>query len=178
MLLFSDWMCAPLMRALSLTILVGLTACDAPPAKPRTAAAFYKSEYAGAGRVNALGDNVTLEQYSGNFIWVDYAAEWCAACQPQTMAVKSVSRSGSRGVVFVTVMTSEPQGYGHPATEVTAARWAARLGLDPSRVLAADLTSMKLPRHILYSPRGEALFDHTGQLSAAQIQATLEAEIR
>ena len=76
----------------------------------------------------------------------------------------------------MTVMTSEPAGYGHPATRETAERWAKRLSLNPKRVVAADLTSLKLPQHALFSPDGKELYRHIGQMSAADIRTVLAAE--
>ncbi len=70
-------------------------------------------------------------------------------------------------------MTSDMGGYGDPATKATAARWSSQFGLDPARVLAADLTASKIPKHILFSPDGQVLFEQTGQMSADQIRATL-----
>jgi hypothetical protein len=96
---------------------------------------------------------VAYEQFAGQFIWADYAAPWCQPCEPQTQDVKAVDDSIGPEVVFFTVMTSDMEGYGDPATVETAARWASRFGLDPGRVLAADLTAMTIPKNLLFSPR-------------------------
>ena len=115
---------------------LGIIACEAPPTS-RSTSDPYTIE-----RVNAVGEPVALANFSGRYLWVDYAAEWCAACVPQTHAVQAVASRSSSIVVYVTVMTSEPGGYGHPATQETAARWAERFDLDPRHVIAADLTAM------------------------------------
>ena len=147
---------------------LGIAACEAPPSSAST-----KDPYT-IQRVNAVGEPVSLSNFSGRYLWVDYAAEWCAACVPQTQAVQSVASRSSSVVVYVTVMTSEPGGYGHPATQATAARWAERFDLDPRNVIAADLTAMTLPRHILFSPTGKKLFDHTGSLTATEISTIID----
>ena len=117
---------------------------------------------------------MSLEDFADQFIWSDYAAPWCGPCTPQTQAIKQVERSlGADTVVFLTVMTSDMGGFGDPATRQTAAQWANRFGLDPARVLAADLTSMTIPKHILFSPDGHVLFEKTGSMSAAEISTTL-----
>jgi len=73
--------------------------------------------------------------------------------------------------VFLTVMTSETGGYGHPATRQTAQNWAGGHRLDPDLVVAAtDLTSLTIPRHIFYSPEGQMLFMKTGTMRAAEIR--------
>jgi len=68
-------------------------------------------------------------------------------------------------------MTSDMGGYGDPATQQTAARWAKRLRLNPAHVLAADLTGIKIP--ILFSPDGHVLFEKIGQMGAGEVRSTL-----
>lgn len=126
-----------------------------------------------AGLVNGLGETVALDDLLGRYVWIDYAAEWCAACTPQTLAIKSVAASAPDQLVFVTLMTTEREGYGHPSTAATAARWAARFDLDPAMVWAGKVNARFLPRNRLLSPRGDELFDEVGELSAAQIRAEL-----
>ncbi|MFK7956310.1 MAG: TlpA family protein disulfide reductase [Lysobacterales bacterium] len=142
----------------------------APP-KPQ----FGQSRHASSP--NALGESVSLADFSGQYIWVDYAAEWCAACVPQSGTIRSLDGRVTENVAFVTVMASEIGGYGHPATQETAARWARSLSLQPSRVLATDFSAMTLPQHALFSPSGEQLMRHTGQLSAQQIRQSLSSHM-
>ena len=52
--------------------------------------------------------------------------------------------------------------------------WARRFGLDPRRVLAADLWTMTIPHHILLSPKGQTLYRTKGQLSEEQIRVMLQ----
>ncbi len=133
----------------------------------------YYGQRGVTSRPNATGRMVSLDQFAGRFIWADYAAPWCSPCVPQSRTIRSLTHSGIRDVVFLTVMTSEMGGYGHPPTTDTAARWASRFGLDPEMVLAADLTAMTIPKHILFSPEGHVLFERTGQLGASHIRETL-----
>ncbi len=88
--------------------------------------------------VDGGGQPVSLTDFNGRYVWIDYAAEWCAACTPQTTAIKSVAATALEKLVFVTSMVTERGGYGHPSTAATAARWAARFDLDPSRVWAGQ----------------------------------------
>lgn len=158
---------------LLIAALTGLVACDARstsngwPASPQ----FAETRYATA--VNARGEQVSLADFFGKLVWVDYAAEWCAACRGQSAIIRGLDKELGDSVVFVTVMTSEAQGYGHPATRETAARWAQRESLDPSRVVAANLTSLTLPQHVMFSPNAEKRFHHVGALSAARIRAEI-----
>ena len=126
-------------------------------------------------RSNANGEMVSLEDFADQFIWSDYAAPWCRPCTPQTQAIKQVERSlDDDAVVFLTVMTSDTGGFGDPATRQTAAKWASRFGLDPTQVLAANLTSMTIPKHLLFSPDGHVLFEKTGSMTAAEVRTVLD----
>ncbi len=65
-------------------------------------------------------------------------------------------------------------GYGDPATTATALNWASKYKLDKQYVLAANLTSMTVPKHIFFSPDGHMLFEKTGSMSASDIHTTLK----
>jgi len=124
-------------------------------------------------RPNAQGEMVCIDQYEGKFLWADYAAPWCPACKPQTRDILQLDGRCGEDVVFLTVMTSDMKGYGNPATRETAARWSKAFGLDRTQVLAADLTATTIPKHILFSPDGQVLFEKTGQMGASEIRSTL-----
>lgn len=135
----------------------------------------YYGQRGSVSRPNARGEMVAYEQFAGQFIWADYAAPWCQPCVPQTQDVNAVDNSYGPEVVFITVMTSDMGGYGDPATVATASSWASRFGLDPGRVLAADLTAMTIPKNLLFSPEGHLLFEKTGQMRAAEIRDVLNS---
>ncbi len=133
---------------------------------------YFKAR--GKARVSASGNRIKLEQFEGRFLWAEYAAPWCAPCAKQAAAIKQAESAAGSEVVFLTIMTSEMGGYGHPATQTTAKNWASQHGLEPRRVLAADLTAIKIPRHILYSPEGHMLFIKTGFMPANEIEDVIE----
>ena len=133
---------------------------------------YFKAR--GKARVNADGQRVRMEQYAGKFLWAEYAAPWCAPCGQQASVMRQIEGKLGRNVVVLTIMTSEMGGYGHPATQSTARNWASQHGLNPRRVLAADLTAITIPRHILFSPDGQMLFIKTGYMSADAIRDVLD----
>jgi thiol-disulfide isomerase/thioredoxin len=169
------------LQVISVTILlllaVALQGCDASflggTAVGDMTDLSYNGQREDVQRPNAHGKPVALEQFAGRFVWTDYAAPWCGPCLAQTRNILSVERSLEEEVVFLTIMTSEMRGYGHPATPKTATRWADRFGLEPERVLADDLATMTIPKHRLFSPDGQLLFEKTGLMSADRILATL-----
>jgi hypothetical protein len=124
-------------------------------------------------RVSASGARVRMEQFEGRFVWAEYAAPWCSSCAGQAAVIRRLNASRGRETVFLTILTSDVGGYGHPATRKTARRWARKHRLDPKRVLAADLTGQVIPRHILFSPEGQMLFLRTGYMPADEIRAVI-----
>jgi hypothetical protein len=124
-------------------------------------------------RPNALGEPVAMTEFEGNFVWAQYAAPWCKACTWQARETKKVEEEMKGTIVFLTIMTSKGHKYNDHATVDTARAWASRFGLDPKRVLAAQLSGKVIPEHRLFSPQGHTLFVHVGSLSANQIREVI-----
>ncbi len=128
---------------------------------------------------NALGQPVGAHQFEGRFVFVEYAAPWCSSSGPQAVSFRNLMNRGTfadRDVVFLTVMTGGEEALA-PSTRETAAEWAARYGLDPSRVAAEGQSSRTVPQHALFSPSGQTLFRQEGQLSEDQMAEILQRHI-
>ena len=123
------------------------------------------------GYLDATGRQVSLKDFAGEYLWVDYAAEWCGYCGPQTGILKDLDAEMGDEIRFLTVVTGTGKVMALPSAE-TAMNWARRYGLEPRNVLARFSTNT-LPYHILYSPTGETLFQSSGFLQAAQIRRIL-----
>lgn len=169
------WVHAVLFLCLSPALGCGAARSEKTPGHEHVGRMSDRSYYNGRDkppRISAGGGEVAMAQFEGTSLWADYAAPWCAPCGPQSRVIAQLDGSiMDDSVVFLTVMTSETGGYGHPATRRTAQRWASAHRLDPDLVVAAtDLTSVTIPRHILYSPEGQMLFIRTGSMTAAQIR--------
>lgn len=117
--------------------------------------------------LTASGREVTLQAYQGQYLWVDHAAAWCGYCEPQTRTLVGLEQRYGDRLAFLTVVTGTDQVM-QPPTAATARAWADRFGLDPERVLAR-FTTDTLPYHVLYSPRGEVLYQGSGLYDTARI---------
>ena len=127
----------------------------------------------------ADGGTLALEDFTGKFVWVEYAAPWCGPCTRQAPIIKKLEGEFSSGVVFVTVITSAQAGLGRPtATAATARAWAQRFGLEPRKVVASDLWTFTIPQHILYSPEGQTLYRKEGLHSESQVREVLALAMR
>ena len=125
--------------------------------------------------VTTYGEPVKLGDYFGDLLWVDYAAEWCSYCGPQTRTLKTLAGKYRDRLAFLTVVTGTAKVM-EPPTAETARAWAARFGLDPKRVLAHYSTNT-LPYHVLYSPAAEVLFEGSGLYTADRIGRILEQHL-
>ena len=117
--------------------------------------------------IDVNGSIVSLDEFQGDYMWVDYAAEWCSYCEPQTQTMKGLDRKMGDQLIFLTVMTSTKKVMQAPTAE-TAQQWADRFKLDPQMVLAKFSTNT-LPYHLFYAPSGEILFEGSGLYSEDKI---------
>ena len=121
--------------------------------------------------IDATGMEVSLSKYYGDYLWVDYAAEWCGYCTSQTSTIKSLEQNYADKLVFLTVVAGTDKVM-DPPTADTAMNWARRFNLNPTKVLAQFSTNT-LPYHILYSPSGKILYQGSGLFNASQISNIL-----
>jgi len=142
----------------------------------------YSGQWSDEGctfRVNALGEEVCVAIFEGQFVWTDYAAPWCRPCLAQAPIIKALKSELGDQVVFLTVITSAKSEFQSIPTQQTAEGWAQRFKLDRARVIAAqDRWGMTIPTHILFSPTGQTLYRSKGFLSKEQIQAIIAEYIR
>ncbi len=118
------------------------------------------------------GDPVELSDYFANYLWVDYAAEWCSYCDQQTATLKALAREYAGDVDFLTIVTGTAKVMEAP-TAATARNWRDRHNLEPDRVIARFYTD-RLPYHLLYAPDGNVLFRHSGLLQRRQIEEIIK----
>ena len=123
--------------------------------------------------IDVNGNVVSLDDFRGNYIWVDYAAEWCSYCAPQTQTIKSLDRKIGNKILFITVVTGTREVMKPPTAE-SAKNWAKRFNLDSQKVLAKFSTD-RLPYHILYSPSGDVIYQGSGLYNATKITGIIKS---
>ena len=121
------------------------------------------------------GNMVSLDEFRGSYLWIDYAAEWCSYCEPQTRTIKALDRKIGDRILFITVVTGTNKVMQAPTAE-TARQWASRFDLEPDRVLARFSTDT-LPYHLLYSPEGEILFQGSGLFTTDKIETIIDQHL-
>ena len=123
------------------------------------------------GYINIYGEPVELNDYFGNYLWVDYAAEWCSYCDPQTKTLKALEHKYAGQLEFLTLVTGTSDVMQSPSGD-TAKDWAEKYELDPQMVIARDLSNT-LPYNRLYSPTGEVLFEKSGLIRSSEVEAVI-----
>ena len=121
--------------------------------------------------INIYGEPVEISDYFGNYLWVDYAAEWCSYCDPQTKTLKALEHKYADQLEFLTVVTGTSDVMQSPTGD-TVKDWAEKYELDPRMVIARDL-SHTLPYNRLYSPTGEVLFEKSGLMRSNEVEAVI-----
>lgn len=163
---------SPLVACLALLAFLSLSGCSFKT-EPSSLEDFSYGNGRDVKRIDGNGDTVSWGDFSGNFVWAEYAAAWCSTCDRQASELRGMDQ---KEVVHITIMTIEMGGYGHPATQQTAANWARHYDLDPADVIAADMTSKTVPHHILFSPEGQILFEQSGFISRDNIGRVISAQ--
>lgn len=143
---------------------------------------MYDTSYAGQitpsrtkQRLSASGNEIIINEFSGKFVWNDFAAPWCSPCIPQAQVIKRLEAAYPDKVVFITVMTSKSSKYSDLPDQQTAQDWSRRFGLNPAHVLVAtDLWARVVPTHFFYSPEGQTLFEYKGGMSETQIRQVID----
>lgn len=123
--------------------------------------------------IDVNGNVTSLDAFKGNYLWVDYAAEWCSYCAPQTQTIKSLERKIGHKILFITVVTGTREVM-QPPTAESAKNWAKHFNLDYQKVLAKFSTD-RLPYHILYSPSGDVIYQGSGLYNAAKITRIIKS---
>ena len=123
------------------------------------------------GYINIYGEPVELSDYFGNYLWVDYAAEWCSYCDRQTKTLKALEHKYADHLEFLTVVTGTSDVMQSPSGD-TAKDWAEKYKLNPEMVIARDLSNT-LPYNRLYSPTGEVLFEKSGLMRNHEVEAVI-----
>lgn len=123
------------------------------------------------GYLSVHGEPVELSNYFGNYLWVDYAAEWCSYCDRQTRTLKELERKFAGKLEFLTVVTGTSEVM-EPPTGDTAKDWSEKHKLKPEMVIARDFSNT-LPYNLLYSPEGEVLFEKSGLMMNNEVEAVI-----
>lgn len=122
-------------------------------------------------RLDADG-RVTLEQFAGRPVVLNFFASWCVPCRKELPAFREVARRLEGRVAFVGVNHQDNRKGALELIDEFDVPYPS--GFDPRGGVAADYGLFGMPSTVFVSPAGDLLERHTGELSAATLEAAIE----
>ena len=118
------------------------------------------------------GAVVSLEGFRGRPVVVNFWAAWCVPCRKEMPAFQAVYREMKGRIGFVGVNHEDARGDALAFVRTTGVRYP--IGFDPEGNTARDYGLFGVPTTVFIDARGRELERHTGQLSRADLEATIE----
>ena len=115
----------------------------------------------------------SLADHLGKWVVVNFWATWCAPCREEMPALAAAQqRHTDIGFLFVNQGETPEKVRLYLAGEGLALQ---EVWLDPASDLGRAISSASLPTTLFLDPQGRRVDAHTGVLSAASLQARVEA---
>jgi thiol-disulfide isomerase/thioredoxin len=119
------------------------------------------------------GDQVSLDDYVGSVVLVNFWATWCPPCQAEIPALEAAYQAHKdEGFVILGVNVSESRTSVAPF--VQALEMSYPVLLDGNGKLVEEYRSRGLPMSILLDREGTIRVRHIGYLSAEQLDQYLQ----
>ena len=154
--------------ALALVTLVGVTrpASHRPGASKEGAAAPFVLDSVQRG-----GPQVSLAEYRGRPLVLNFFASWCGPCRKELPAFERVHQRLGSQVAFLGVDNQDQQEPALKLLRETGISYPA--GYDPAGKVALNYGLFGMPTTIFISPQGQVLKRRTGELSEGELETTI-----
>ncbi|MFN0146158.1 MAG: redoxin domain-containing protein [Dehalococcoidia bacterium] len=120
------------------------------------------------------GEVLTLTDFRGRYVLVNFWASWCGPCRGETPALEALYQRSGRSLVVLGVNQQESAETARSFLEEFAVTYPVVLDLD-GEVNAAYRVARGLPISMLIDPAGIVLRVYVGRVTDEQL-AALEAE--
>jgi thiol-disulfide isomerase/thioredoxin len=143
--------------ALIILSIVSLARCSRPPAEP---GAFAVGQTApGFTLADLKGANVSLDQYKGQIVLLDFWATWCGPCR-MTMPVLEKLREEQPDIAMLAINLEEPRDLVRDYVERQRIR--SRILLDADGKVGRAYGSDAIPMQVLIDKEGIVRHVQTG----------------
>jgi cytochrome c biogenesis protein CcmG/thiol:disulfide interchange protein DsbE len=119
---------------------------------------------------------VSLEEYRGRPVVLNFWASWCVPCRKEMPALQEVSEEVQGRIAFVGVNHQDSRGEAVAFLDDTGVRFAA--GYDPEGATATAYGLYGMPTTIFISPDGRILERHRGEISESELRRKIELLFR
>lgn len=150
---------------------IAVSACVATPAQPAAVGAPAPA----TELIMLDGDNLTLDEFAGRPVLLNFWATWCVPCRAELPALAAVAADHTELAVIAVNMQEEAELAGAFLDRIGVTLPAA---LDQDGAIARSFGVVNLPTSILIGPDGTIVARHVGYLDEAGIAAFLTPVLR
>lgn len=151
---------------------------DIPSPLPGREAPAFSMQVFAAGQpplAKNIGDTVSLGQYKGQVVVLNFWASWCLACRDEHRVLSDVAlQYAGKPVHFIGVLYNDDAKSG---TE-----WIANMGgqsypsvLDPKTRTAIDYGLYGVPETFFVDSNGRVAYKHTGPIAAPVLTRIIDS---
>jgi cytochrome c biogenesis protein CcmG, thiol:disulfide interchange protein DsbE len=156
---------------IALFLMLTLAACSVAPGQPAGVGAP-----APATELTLLdGHRVTLEQFAGQPVLLNFWATWCVPCRAELPALAGIADANAELAVFAINMQEDAKLAAAFLNRISVELPAA---VDHDGAIARAYGVANLPTSILIGPDGTVIARHIGYLDEAGITAFLTPVLR
>jgi cytochrome c biogenesis protein CcmG/thiol:disulfide interchange protein DsbE len=122
----------------------------------------------------ALADGappVRLADYRGRPVVVNFFASWCTPCKREMPAFARIARELDGRVAFIGVNHQDSRRLARQLVAETGVDYPT--GYDPDGTVARSYRLVGMPTTVFVAPDGRLLATHAGEISAADLRATI-----
>lgn len=145
------------MRNIFFILLIGISSCKEANRDKKTQPKDEQKITATVKLSNLNGQPISLEQFKGKTLFLNFWATWCKPCIKEMPSIDSAQQLLSKdGVVFLLASDEAPD-------QIKGFKEHYQFNLDFVRLTNMEELSMDgLPTTYIYNPKGEKVFAETG----------------
>jgi cytochrome c biogenesis protein CcmG/thiol:disulfide interchange protein DsbE len=116
-------------------------------------------------------DTVSLASFRGRPVVVNFFASWCVPCRKELPAIQTVASKLGDRVAFLGVDHQDNERAALELVAETGVRFPS--GYDPDGKVATSYGLFGMPTTLFVDAQGRLLDKHTGELTQAQLEASI-----